>query len=79
MQFGAAGRSVLREKDSIQPAEKAAIQVNPVPVTVADKSTLEPAPGATVLQSVWQASQTLAFGGVTTPRQSQVVELAELI
>ena len=79
MQFGAAGRSVLREKDSIQPAEKAAIQVNPVPVTVADKSTLGLTAGATVHQSVWQASQALAFGGATTPRQSQVVELAELI
>jgi hypothetical protein len=77
--FGAAGRSVLRDKDTIQPAEKAAIQVNPVPVTTADKSTLELTAGATVHQSVWQASQALSFGSVTTPRQSQVIELAELI
>ncbi len=76
--FGAAGRSPLRDRALAQPAQATAIKVNPTPVTVADKSTLAPAAGASVFASVWRATQ--ARAGVTSVDSASVhvAEIAEL-
>jgi hypothetical protein len=76
MPFGAAGRSALREKREMQPPGDAAITVNPVPVTVAEKATLRPIGAGVVHHSVWQATQALTFAA--SPRSSIVAEVAEL-
>lgn len=78
LQFGAAGRSLLRDKALVQPALKAPMAVNPAPVTVADKNTLAPVAGAAVQGSVWQAGQGLATAGTLAAPHLQVVEMAEL-
>ena len=78
MLFGAAGRSELRDKQLIRPAQNVPIKVDPPPMTVVDKGTLDLAAGAEVHKSYWQASQSLAFSVNINPRQNQVAELAEL-
>ncbi|APW36747.1 hypothetical protein RD110_05700 [Rhodoferax koreense] len=78
LQFGAAGRSRLRDKALAQPALKAPLAVKPAPVTVADKSSLAPVTAAGVQHSVWQAAQGLAGMTNVAGQQLQVVELAEL-
>lgn len=78
MQFGSAGRSGLRDKELIQPAQTVPFKVDPAPMTVVDKNTLDLTAGAQVHQSYWQATQALAFTENLSPRQSQVAELAEL-
>ena len=78
MAHGAAGRSPLRDRALAQPAQPAPIKVNPTPVTVADKTTLEVAGGGRTYTSVWRAAQ--AREGVTSVDVASVhvVELAEL-
>ena len=53
--FGAAGRSPLRGRTLVQPAQSTAIKVNPAPVMVANKSTLAVAGGGSNYTSVWRA------------------------
>lgn len=78
MAFGAAGRSVLRDRTLTQPAQSTAIKVSPAPVAVADKSTLAVSAGGRSFGSVWRAVQ--ARDAVTTVATASlhVVELAEL-
>jgi len=78
MLFGAAGRSELRDKELIKPAQSVPIKVDPAPMTIVDKGTLDPLAGVELHTSFWQASQALAFGVNASPRQNQVAELAEL-
>ena len=78
MLFGAAGRSELRDKELIRPAQSVPIRVDPAPMTLVDRGTLDPIAGGEVHSSYWQASQSLAFGVNASPRQNQVAELAEL-
>lgn len=77
MQFGAAGLSSLRDKALAQPAIPTAIKVNPPPVLVVDKSSLQPA-AAKHHSSVWQAEQVRRFTPALNPALNQVAELAEL-
>ncbi|HYP67290.1 MAG TPA: DUF6603 domain-containing protein, partial [Thiobacillaceae bacterium] len=60
MRFGAAGLSSLRDRRLSQPAQATGIKVNPAPVGVADKATLNLA-AAKTYTSVWQAEQTRRF------------------
>lgn len=79
MAFGAAGRSVLRDRALMQPAQPTAIKVNPAPVTVADKATLSITGGDRSFGSVWRASQARAAVPNVDAAGLQVVELAELV
>jgi hypothetical protein len=77
MQFGSAGLSSLRDKALAQPMLPAAIKVNPPPVVVVDKSSLQLA-ATTQHSSVWQAEQVRRFTPTFNPTLKQVAELAEL-
>ena len=77
MQFGSAGLSSLRDKALAQPARPIAIKVNPPPVVVVDKSSLQPVV-TTPHTSVWQADQARRFTLDFNPALHQVAELAEL-
>jgi hypothetical protein len=77
MQFGSAGLSSLRDKALTQPALPTAIKVNPPPVVVVDKSTLQLA-ATTQYSSVWQAEQARSFTNTLNPTLKQVAEIAEL-
>ena len=79
MAFGAAGRSVFRDRALMQPAQPTAIKVNPAPVTVADKATLSITGGDRSFGSVWRASQARAAVPNVDAAGLQVVELAELV
>lgn len=76
--YGAAGRSSLRDRALARPAQAAALKVNPVPVTVADKSTLAVMAGSRAFTSVWQATQARAGVSGVDVATVHVVELAEL-
>ena len=75
---GAAGRSPLRDRALTQPAVSTPIKVNPAPVTLADKSTLAVAAGASTFTSVWRASQAREAVSDVAVGSVHVVELAEL-
>jgi hypothetical protein len=75
--FGAAGRSSLRDKQLHQPVLSAAIKVNPAPVMVVDKSTLQ-AVAATRYTSYWQAEQSHLYNSSINSAKTQVAELQEL-
>ena len=77
MQFGAAGLSSLRDKALAQPELPTALKVNPPPLVVADKASLQPA-AAAQHTSVWQAEQARRFGADLNPATHQVAEFAEL-
>lgn len=77
MQFGSAGLSSLRDKALSQPGLPTAIKVNPPPLMVVDKSSLQPV-AATQHSSVWQAEQVRQFTPALNPALQQVAELAEL-
>lgn len=78
MAFGAAGRSVLRDRALMQPVQPTAIKVNPAPLTVADKSTLAIAAGGRSFGSVWRATQARTAAVGVDAAALQVIELAEL-
>jgi hypothetical protein len=78
MRFGSAGLSSLRDRSLSQPAQGTAIKVNPVPVGVAEKATLNLAASKT-FTSVWQAEQTRRFSTSLDATQHQVAEIAELV
>ena len=77
--FGAAGRSPLRDRALVQPAQSTAIKVGPGPVVVADKSTLAVAGGGRTYTSVWRASQARAAVTHVDAASVHVVELAEMV
>jgi hypothetical protein len=76
--FGAAGRSPLRDRALTQPAVATALKVAPVPLTVADKSTLAVVAGGRTYASVWQATQARAAAGAIERARASVIELAEI-
>jgi hypothetical protein len=77
-QFGAAGVSVMRDKALAQPLQQTALKVNPVPVVIVDKSSMQPAV-ATQFTSVWQAEQTRRYSAdIAAVGSKQLAELAEL-
>jgi hypothetical protein len=78
MRFGSAGLSSLRDRALSKPAQGTAIKVNPAPVGVADKATLNLAASKT-FTSVWQAEQTRRFSTSLDATQHQVAEIAELV
>jgi len=57
LQFGAAGRSSLRDRALTQPAQSAAIRVDPAPLMIAAKNTLTVTAGAQIYTSVFRAEQ----------------------
>src|SRR5262249_47340588 len=61
MKFGSAGLSTLRDKGLSQPATPSALRVNPAPMVVADKSSLQATPHAAVHSSFWKADQARRF------------------
>lgn len=78
MRFGAAGRSPLRDRALSQPTQGAALNVNPVPVVVADKKSLTAA-GTKSYASIWQAEQTWRYSPNFNTSLHQVAEVAELV
>jgi hypothetical protein len=78
LEFGAAGRSTLRDKKLLLPPEDASIKVGPAPLTIVNKETLAAAPGVAVKTSYWQAKRFLESSGAVQPRKNQVFEVAEL-
>lgn len=79
MSFGAAGRSVLRDRALAQPVQPTALKVDPTPVTVADKATLAvTAGGGRAYASVWRAEQARAAVTSADTAGLHVIELAEL-
>ena len=76
--FGAAGRSPLRDRALAQPAVATPLKVAPVPLAVADKSTLAVAAGGRTYTSVWQATQARAAAGAIERARASVIELAEI-
>ena len=76
MQFGAAGLSPLRDKALVQPAFPSALKLNPAPLVVADKTSMQAA--SAQHSSVWQAEQARSFATNFNPATHQVAELAEL-
>jgi hypothetical protein len=78
LRFGAAGLSPLRDEALAQPPAPAKLNVNPAPVVVIDKASMQ-LTVATQFNSVFQAEQTLRYGtDNSSPRSKQVAELAEL-
>ena len=80
MRFGAAGVSSWRDKALIQPAAPGALKVNPAPMVVADKSSLQVAGGGQTHTSFWRADQMRRFDLDLDldAAASQVAELAEV-
>jgi hypothetical protein len=78
MRFGSAGLSSLRDKVLSQAVQSAPIKVNPAPVVVVDKSSLQIS-ASSVHSSIWQAEQQLQFSKDLNQAKHQVAELAELI
>jgi len=78
LRFGAAGLSPLRNKALSQPATASALKVNPAPMVVADKNSLQVAAHATTHSSFWKADQALRFDADRDVGSSQVAELAEV-
>jgi hypothetical protein len=76
--FGAAGRSPLRDRAIVQPAVSTALKVDPVPVTIADRSTFAFVAGGRTYASVWQATQARATVSDAGVARTSVVELAEM-
>ena len=77
MRFGSAGLSSLRDRALSTPAQPAPLRVDPAPVGVADKATLQLA-AAKSYTSVWQADQARRFSTSLDPKQHQVAEIAEV-
>ncbi|MGE8165997.1 DUF6603 domain-containing protein [Paraburkholderia sp. NPDC080076] len=77
MRFGAAGLSPLRDKAFVQPPQIAPVRVDPAPMAVTSKVTLE-LTAAKTYSSVWQADQAYRFDMALDPRQHQAVEMAEI-
>ncbi len=77
--LGAAGRSPLRDRALAQPAQAAALKVNPAPVTVTDKSTLAVQRGGRSYTSVWRATQARDAVTSVAVASVHVAELAELV
>jgi hypothetical protein len=78
LHFGAAGLSPLRDKALAQPAEPAKLNVNPAPVVIVDKVSLQAAV-TTQFTSVWHAEQTRRYAADTaSARSKHLAELAEL-
>jgi hypothetical protein len=78
MAFGAAGRSVFRDRALTQPAQSSALKVSPAPVAVADKSTLAVSAVGRSFGSVWRAAQARDAVITVATASLHVVELAEL-
>ena len=78
LSFGAAGQSSLRDSRLIQPTQSTALRVNPVPVTMADKSTLTVTAGGQRFSSVWRAQQARSTTTTADVATLHVVELAEV-
>ena len=76
--FGAAGRSPLRDRAIVQPAQSTAMRINPAPVVVADNSTLGVSAGARSFSSVWRATQARSNVEGVDVASVHVVELAEI-
>jgi hypothetical protein len=78
LQFGAAGRSSLRDRALTQPAQSAAIKVDPVPVTITAKNTLTVTAGAGIYTSVFRAEQARDSVVTVATTRLAVVEVSEL-
>ena len=78
LQFGAAGRSTLRDRHLTQPEQSTALRVDPAPVTVAAKDSLAIAAGAQIYDSVWRAHQARAASTTVDVQTLSVVEVAEI-
>ena len=78
MRFGAAGLSNLRDRALSQPATPTALKVNPAPMVVADKSSLQVLAGGALHTSYWKADQARRFDLDSDATASQVAELAEV-
>lgn len=79
LRFGAAGRSSLRDRVLTQPAQPAALRVDPPPVVVAAKTTLSAVAGGQIYQSVWRAHQSLSLNVTMHAASLAVVEIVETV
>lgn len=78
MRHGSAGLSPLRDKARMQPATPSPIRVNPPPMVVADKASLQPVGSAALHTSFWRADQARLHDAAGDATASQVAEIAEM-